>query len=80
MGPAWGRLGNGDEVTPDRRRIRVLSQGSKQLLGLRTVLSRQPLQLVVLDECFAALDPASLRATLDCVSKRAPALLVVAHP
>ena len=47
---SWGALGNGDSVTDDRRPIRVLSQGAKQLLGLRTVLSRQPLHLVVLDE------------------------------
>jgi hypothetical protein len=47
---AWGTLGNGEAVLSDRRRIRALSQGMKQLLGLRTVLSRHPLQLIVLDE------------------------------
>src|SRR6185503_6739576 len=29
----WGSLGNGDIVTPDRRPIRALSRGTRQLLG-----------------------------------------------
>jgi len=35
---------------------------------------------IILDESFAALDPDSLRPSLHCVLKRAPALLVIAHP
>lgn len=58
---AWGTLGTGTLVTPERRRIRTLSRGSRQLLGLRTVLGRHALRLVVLDEPWEALDPDSAR-------------------
>ncbi len=58
---AWGTLGNGDVVTPDRRPIRALSRGTRQLLGLRTVLGRHPLGLVVLDEPWEGLDPDAAR-------------------
>jgi ATP-binding cassette subfamily B protein len=37
-------------------------------------------RLVVLDESLAALDPVTAREVLACVRRRAPALLVVAHP
>src|ERR1044072_6844295 len=52
----WGSLATGDALTPERRRIRTLSRGTRQLLWLRTVLSRPQLGLVVLDEPWAALD------------------------
>ena len=61
---AWGRLGNGDAVTPDTRRLRALSRGTRQLLGLRTVLGRQPLDLVVLDEPWEGLDTERHSASL----------------
>jgi ABC-2 type transport system ATP-binding protein len=53
----WGKLGTGEAVTPERRRLRTLSRGTRQLLGLRTVLGREPLRLVVLDEPWEGLDP-----------------------
>jgi len=52
----WGSLATGAPVTPERRRIRTLSRGTRQLLGLRTVLSRPHLALVVLDEPWEGLD------------------------
>ena len=52
----WGTLATGDPITPERRRIRTLSRGTRQLLGLRTVLSRSHLELVLLDEPWEALD------------------------
>jgi len=56
-----------------------LSHGEKSRLFIaRTLLQRAP--LVVLDESFAALDPENLRQAMDCVKKRAGALLVIAHP
>ena len=58
---AWGTLGTGTTVTHERRRIRTLSRGSRQLLGLRTALGRHPLGLVVLDEPWEALDPDTTR-------------------
>jgi ABC-2 type transport system ATP-binding protein len=79
---AWGTLGNGEAVTTERRPIRVLSSGSRQLLGLRTVLSRQPLQLVVLDEPWEGLDTEGARwlsATLESKRDRGAAVIVSSH-
>ena len=79
---AWGALGAGEVVMPDRRPIRALSQGLKQLLGLRTVLSRHPLQLVVLDEPWEGLDSESsrwLNATLELKRDRGAAVVVSSH-
>ena len=56
-----------------------LSQGERS----RVFLARGLLQnadLVVLDESLAALDPENLRQCLECVRRRAKALLVIAHP
>lgn len=57
----WGTLGTGDAVMAERRRLRQLSRGTRQLLGLRTVLGRQHLRLVALDEPWEALDPDGAR-------------------
>jgi ABC-2 type transport system ATP-binding protein len=79
---AWGTLGTGEAVLPDRRRIRALSQGMKQLLGLRTVLSRHPLQLIVLDEPWEGLDAESSRwltVTLESKRDRGAAVVVSSH-
>ena len=56
-----------------------LSHGEKSLVYLARALL-QGAELLILDECFAALDPETLRQALDCVFRRAPALLVIAHP
>ncbi len=79
---AWGTLGNGDAITVDRRRLRVLSHGARQLLGLRTVLSRHPLQLVVLDEPWEGLDAEGARwlsAMLESKRYRGAAVVVSSH-
>lgn len=79
---SWGTLGNGERVTTERRPIRVLSQGSKQLLGLRTVLSRQPLQLIVVDEPWEGLDAEGARwlsAMLESKRDRGAAVVVSSH-
>jgi ABC-2 type transport system ATP-binding protein len=60
-GNQWGTLGTGDIVTTDRRRIRTLSRGTRQLLGLRTVFGRQHIRLLVLDEPWEGLDPDAAR-------------------
>ena len=78
----WGTLGNGEAVLPDRRRIRALSQGLKQLLGLRAALSRHPLQLIILDEPWEGLDTESsrwLNATLESKRDRGAAVVVSSH-
>jgi len=56
-----------------------LSHGEKS----RVFIARALLQrgdLTIFDESFAALDPDNLRTAVECVLKRAPTLLVVAHP
>lgn len=56
-----------------------LSHGEKSRLFIARALL-QNAELVVLDESFAALDPASLRRAVACVHKHAGTLLVIAHP
>jgi ABC-type transport system involved in cytochrome bd biosynthesis fused ATPase/permease subunit len=56
-----------------------LSHGEKSRLFIARALL-QGADLVVLDESFAALDPETLRQAFDCAARRAPTLLVVAHP
>jgi ATP-binding cassette subfamily B protein len=56
-----------------------LSHGERSRLYMARALL-QPADLVVLDESFAALDPENLRLALECVLRRAPTLLVIAHP
>ncbi len=56
-----------------------LSHGERSRLYVaRTLL--QEADLIILDESFAALDPATLELSLRCVLRRAPALIVIAHP
>jgi ATP-binding cassette subfamily B protein len=55
-----------------------LSHGERSRLYIARVLLQNP-DLVILDESFAALDPESLRRALECVLRRARALLVIAH-
>jgi ATP-binding cassette subfamily B protein len=56
-----------------------LSHGEKSRLFLARALL-QGADLVVLDESFGALDPDSLRQSLDCALQRTPTLLLIAHP
>jgi ATP-binding cassette subfamily B protein len=56
-----------------------LSHGERS----RVYIARSLLQnseLVILDESFAALDPETVSAALQCTVKRAKTLLVIAHP
>jgi ATP-binding cassette, subfamily B, bacterial len=56
-----------------------LSQGERSRIFLaRALLSRA--ELVMLDESLAALDPENLRQCLECVIRRAPTLVLIAHP
>ena len=56
-----------------------LSHGERSRLYMARALL-QGAELLVLDESFAALDPDSLEQALQCVWRRAPTLLVIAHP
>jgi len=69
-------------VTPERRRIRTLSRGTRQLLGLRTVLSRPHLGLVILDEPWEGLDPDASRwlaRTIEGKRDRGAAVVLASH-
>jgi ATP-binding cassette subfamily B protein len=56
-----------------------LSQGERGRIFLARALL-QKADVVVLDECLAALDPENLRQCLECVMRRSPTLIVIAHP
>jgi ATP-binding cassette subfamily B protein len=56
-----------------------LSHGERSRLFIARALLQQA-DFIVLDESFAALDPENLQLALQCVFKRAPTLLVIAHP
>jgi ABC-2 type transport system ATP-binding protein len=78
----WGSLGNGDAVTPDRRPIRALARGTRQMLGLRTVLGRHPLGLVLLDEPWEGLDPDAgrwLTTIIETKRDRGAAVVLSSH-
>jgi ATP-binding cassette subfamily B protein len=55
-----------------------LSHGERSRLYIARALLQNS-ALVVLDESFAALDPENLQLVMQCVVKRARALLVIAH-
>ena len=56
-----------------------LSHGERSRLFIaRAIL--QKADMIILDESFAALDPENLKRALQCVLRRAPTLLVIAHP
>jgi ATP-binding cassette subfamily B protein len=56
-----------------------LSHGERSRLFLARALLQEA-DVVVLDESFAALDPATLAKTVACAKRHAKALLVIAHP
>ncbi|MBV9746694.1 MAG: ATP-binding cassette domain-containing protein, partial [Acidobacteriia bacterium] len=55
-----------------------LSNGEKSRVFLARALLQRA-SVVILDETFAALDPKTSREAIDCVLRRAPALVCVAH-
>jgi ATP-binding cassette subfamily B protein len=56
-----------------------LSHGERSRLYVARALLQKP-EVMVLDESFGALDPQTMQMALECVLRRAPALIVVAHP
>jgi ATP-binding cassette subfamily B protein len=56
-----------------------LSHGERSRLYVARALLQKP-EVLVLDESFAALDPENLKRVLQCVLRRAPTLMVIAHP
>jgi ABC-2 type transport system ATP-binding protein len=71
-----------DVATDDRRRIGQLSRGSRQLLGLRVLLSGDEADLLLLDEPWEGLDPEGSAWLTDTVRRwRAggAAILISSH-
>ncbi len=56
-----------------------LSHGERSRLFMARALL-QGADIVILDESFAALDPENFQLALGCALRRAPTLLVIAHP
>jgi ATP-binding cassette subfamily B protein len=56
-----------------------LSNGEKSRLYIARALL-QKAEMIIFDESFASLDPENLRRALECVLRRAPTLMVIAHP
>jgi ATP-binding cassette subfamily B protein len=56
-----------------------LSHGERSRLYIARALL-QDANLIILDESFGSLDPESMQVALRCVLRRAPTLLVIAHP
>ncbi|MFZ4663557.1 MAG: ATP-binding cassette domain-containing protein [Caldilineaceae bacterium] len=56
-----------------------LSHGERSRLYLARALLQQA-ELIILDESFAALDAATAQCVFACLARRAPTLLVIAHP
>lgn len=57
----------------------ILSHGERSRLFVARALLQRP-DVLILDESFAALDPENLDRALETVLRRAPALMVIAHP
>lgn len=56
-----------------------LSHGERSRVFIARALL-QGADVIILDESFAALDPENLNRVVQCVLKRAPTVLVIAHP
>ncbi|MBN9391557.1 MAG: ABC transporter ATP-binding protein [Chloroflexi bacterium] len=56
-----------------------LSHGERSRLFVARALL-QNAEVLILDESFAALDPTTARQAVECVLRRAPTLIVIAHP
>jgi ABC-2 type transport system ATP-binding protein len=79
----WVRLvSRGSAVCDDPRPIRTLSRGSRQLLGLSTVLARREARAFLLDEPWEGLDPDGSRWLSETLLERRDdgcAFLVSSH-
>lgn len=66
----WRRLFRGVDPGTDNRAARIMSRGTRQLLGLGTVLSVPDLDLIVLDEPWEGLDPDAARWLSSVITAR----------
>jgi ABC-2 type transport system ATP-binding protein len=79
----WVRLvSRGSAACDDRRPIRTLSRGSRQMLGLSTALARRDARAFLLDEPWEGLDPDGSRWLSETLRERRDdgcAFLVSSH-
>jgi ABC-2 type transport system ATP-binding protein len=75
----WRGLFQDADECGENRPVRLLSRGTRQLLGLRTVFSVPALRLLVLDEPWEGLDPDASRWLSEamCARRDAGAVVVV---
>jgi ATP-binding cassette subfamily B protein len=78
LGPLLARMPSGLEQLVGEGGWQ-LSHGERSRLYIARSLL-QPLDVRVLDESFAALDPVTLERALACVLQRSETLVVIAHP
>jgi len=79
---AWRTLFHDVDERGENRRFAVLSRGTRQLLGLRSVFSVSGLRLIVLDEPWEGLDPDASRWLSEAMRARRDAgtgILVSSH-
>ena len=57
-----------------------LSHGERSRLFLARAILAKKARVWIFDESFAALDPITLERCVRAVQRRAPCLIVVAHP
>ncbi|OFW05991.1 MAG: hypothetical protein A3H96_00190 [Acidobacteria bacterium RIFCSPLOWO2_02_FULL_67_36] len=78
----WRALFHHIEPGAGREPIRLLSRGTRQMLGLRTVFTLPALRLIVLDEPWEGLDPDAARWLTGAVRARrdaGAAVLISSH-
>ncbi len=78
LGPLLDRMPSGLQQMVGESGWRLSHGEQSRLFMARALL--QGAEVVVLDESFAALDPATLKTALECAFRRCPSLLVIAHP
>lgn len=78
LGPLLDRMPSGLQQMVGESGWRLSHGEQSRLFMARALL--QGAEVVVLDESFAALDPETLKRSLECALRRCPSLLVIAHP
>lgn len=78
LGPLLDRMPLGIQQVVGEQGWR-LSHGERSRVYIARALLQRA-DLVILDESFASLDPENMQVALECVLRRAPTLLVIAHP
>lgn len=66
----WRQVFRGVDPGADNRAARIMSRGTRQLLGLGTVLTVPDLDLIVLDEPWEGLDPDAARWLSSVITAR----------